>query len=83
MLKDLLIHGDRSWNKGAWLLETNLVMRRHEISDVVVLKMLILQLNRKDRGKQYLLLLLKHLKIPLHHHFVDSSVSTATTSILT
>jgi hypothetical protein len=48
MLKDLLIHGDRSWNKGAWLLETNLVMRRKEISNAVVLKMLILQLSWKE-----------------------------------
>ena len=88
MVMNLLIHWEWPRNKGAWLndsrlLVTNLVMRRKEISNSVVLKMLILQLSWKEWGKHYLLLLLQHLKISLHHHFIDSCVSATTTSILT
>jgi hypothetical protein len=85
MLLDLLIHATMPRDKAAWLnhrrLETKLVKRWKRI-DNVILKWLILQLNRKERRKQDLLLLLQHLKVSLHHHFVDGSVPTATTSIL-
>ncbi len=47
-----------------------------------LLLLLLLQLNGEIRGEQHLLLLLKQMKVSLHHHFVNGRIPPSATPVL-